>query len=733
MSVIQSIRDKYAKIAVVAIALALLGFILTDYLSARGNLFGGASSTTIGIVNGKEIEHRDFDNKLKSIDAQAEAQAQQQERQLGENDKHQNMESLWKQEVEQIIMSAELKKLGFSIGKKELPDWLFGSNPPQDLKQRFSNEQGQYDAAAAQDAMNQMKRSANQKDRDQLNNYLIIMEFSRQVEKFNSLLTNSVYFPKWYVEKQNAEASAIAKISYVSYPYTKITDSTIKISDKEIDEYVSKHKDQYKQEESRSIAYVVFSASPTAGDTATTKTQVGSLKPEFETSTEPAAFLARYGSSMQFYDGYTGKSQIQVPAKDSIFALAKNAVYGPYLDDKSFVMAKFLDVKQMPDSVKARHILIQTADPQRGQMIMDDSVGKKRIDSIETAIKGGASFDALVIQYSNDQGSSTNGGVVSNPSNKETNYFNYGQMVKEFNDYSFEGKTGDKKVVKTVFGYHYIEILDQKNFQPHYKIAYFAKNIVASDETDRTALNAASKFASESRSQKAFEENYSKSLKAEGYQKLTAANIKPTANSIEGMGVFGLSRQLVREIYKADKGDVLQQQRVGDKYIVTVVTEVIKEGQTPAPLARINVEPILKKKKQAEQIKKMIGKITTLDAAAIALQDQVKTADSMRITGGSLGFEPRVLGAAFNPLNKGKLISEPIEGANGVYVVKVEDLSATSVAAGNIEDQKKQMQQDKKARIRQMETQASMFGMEPPSIAPYKKIAKIKDNRSNFY
>jgi hypothetical protein len=43
-------------------------------------------------------------------------------------------------------------------------------------------------------------------------------------------------------------------------------------------------------------------------------------------------------------------------------------------------------------------------------------------------------------------------------------------------------------VVKTVFGYHLIEILDQKNFQPHYKIAYFAKPIIASDETERLFL-----------------------------------------------------------------------------------------------------------------------------------------------------------------------------------------------------------------------------------------------------
>ena len=718
MSVIQDIREKYAKWAVVAIALALLGFILTDYLSTRGNISGG-NSTTLGSVNGKKIEYVEFENKLRVIEQQAQAQGQQ----VGEAERNQNIERLWSQEVEQIIMATEFEKLGVNIGKKELNDWLFGSNPPQDLKQRFTNEQGEYSPSAAQDAINQMKRSANQADRDQLDNYIAAIEYSRLSEKVTSLLSNSVYYPKWYVEKQNTEASGLAKISYVSYPYAKIADSAIKVSDKEIEEYIKKNKEQYKQEESRGISYVVFSASPTSEDTAAVRTQVAGLKAEFENAKEPAAFLARFGSSMQYSDAYFGKTQIQVPNKDSIFVLEKNAVYGPYHDNSSIVMAKLIDEKPMPDSVKARHILVQTTEPQRGQMILEDSVGKKRIDSIDLAIKGGASFDQLAKQYSDDKGSAEKGGVVANPSNAATNYFNIGQMVKEFNDFSFEGKTGEKKVVKTVFGYHLIEILDQKNFQPHYKIAYFAKSIVASDETDRVALNAASQFASESRSLKAFDENFDKTLAAQGYQKMMASNIKPTDNSIEGISSFGLSRQLVREIYKAKAGEVLQQHRVGDQYIVVAVNDILKEGTTAVNQARFSVEPLIRNKKKAEQIKGKLGKITTLDAVAASIQETVTTVDSMRFTGGQLGFEPRVVGAAFNSANKGKLISEPITGVSAVYVVRIDDLTSTAVPTATIEEQKKQ--------LRDRGMQMARFTSQPVQVL--KKVSKIKDYRKNFY
>ena len=59
MSVIQKIRDKYARIAVIAIGLALLGFILMDAFAGRSSLLGGRDST-IGKINGKKINSNKF-------------------------------------------------------------------------------------------------------------------------------------------------------------------------------------------------------------------------------------------------------------------------------------------------------------------------------------------------------------------------------------------------------------------------------------------------------------------------------------------------------------------------------------------------------------------------------------------------------------------------------------------------------------------------------------------------
>jgi peptidyl-prolyl cis-trans isomerase D len=105
------------------------------------------------------------------------------------------------------------------------------------------------------------------------------------------------------------------------------------------------------------------------------------------------------------------------------------------------------------------------------------------------------------------------------------------------------------------------------------------------------------------------------------------------------------------------------------------------------------------------------------------MQDSVKTIDSLRIAGGQLGFEPKVVGAAFNTSNKGKMIGEPLSGVSGVYMVRVDDLGATSNTAVNIEEQKKQLRD----RGRQM----AAFYSSPSQVL--RKIATVKDYRSKFF
>lgn len=712
MSIIQQIRDKAAWLVFGLIALSLLGFLLMDAFVGRSRLFG--NSNTVGVVNGEKLDYARFQRQISQREEQYKAQGYPVNEMMQQNIR----DGVWKDFIEETVLSDIYKQLGFIISDKELNDMLVGPNAIPDIKRSFTDPKtGIFDAQAAASTINQLRtiyksNKKSDKNYEQARNFFeegipqIIK--ARQRDKYFSLVANSVYIPKWMIEKTNADNSQISSISFVSVPYSTVSDSAVKISNDEIADYVNKHKDQYKQEETRSISYVAFNAAPTSGDSANIRQQLLSLKNDFATTNDAQAFLARNGSEIGYFDSYVAKSKMQMPNKDSIINLPNGAVFGPYLDGGNFVIAKKIDEKTMPDSVRARHILVATTE-RNGQPILDDSTAKKRIDSIKNLIDHGQRFDSVAAKLSDDPGSKEKGGDLG--------YFTNGAMVKEFNDFCFTGKTGERKIVKTQFGYHYIEIVDQKAFEPAYKIAYLAKRIDASPETDQTASGLANQFAGESRNQKSFNENIEKKK----LQKLSAPDITPTDNSIQGLGV---NREFVRWIYGADIGDVSEPFNVGDKYVVAMVTEINKEGTMTAAKARPTVEPILRNEKKSDQIIKKIGNAGTLEAVASATGQQVKKVDSLSFTSPyvpNLGQEAKVVGSAFNKQLVGKPASSPIPGNAGVYVIKVENISAKANFNADIEQ----------ARNSQQQMQASIIQRQDLEIL--KKTANVKDNRGKFF
>ena len=714
MSVIQKIRDKYARWAVVAIALSLLGFILMDAFASRTSLFGG-NNTTLGRINDRRINVQDFEAKVK-----AEEDGMKSQGYAGSETRYQAIENVWNMEVERALMEEEFEKLGVGVSTKELNDFLFGANPPADIKRGFTDPNtGQFNLQGAQQYFTNLRKSGTPEQKAQMRQYLSQLSYQRQTEKYVSLIGSSTYFAKWFIEKQNTDNSLIAKASFVNVPYSSITDSSVKITDDEIKKYINEHKEDYElEEETRSISYISFNAAPSSADSVASQREMETLKPQFAAATDEAAFLARNGATSKNLI-YENQSQIQSPAKDSVIALANGGVFGPYLDGNNYTLAKKIDSKNLPDSVKCRHILIGTMDRQTGQPLMTDSAAKQRADSIEVAIRGGANFDTLETKYSTDQAAHQDKGVM-NFSSAQIQGEGFAQPFAQF--ILFDGKPGDKKVVKTDFGWHYIEILEHQNTQPHHKIAYLTKPIVASAETDDAAQNAANLFAGDSRDLKSFNDNYEKSLRAKGINRLVAADIKPNDYNVQGLGV---SRQFVKAIFEADRGDVLQPERVGDNYVVALVAEVNEKGTANLNKARPVVEPILRNKKKAAQIKQKLGRITTLEAVASATGQSIQPADSLRFNGRSnpvLGYEGKVIGAVFNSSNNGKVVPEALEGQAGVYVVRVENVSTTPVDMAGIEDQRKMLQ---------MQARQAMQYRSP--LIALRKAAEIKDNRSEFY
>lgn len=707
MSIIQRIRDKAAWFLFIAIGVSLLGFLVQDaFVGKTGSGLFGGNKTTVGSVNGKKIEALAYEQKVKQIEDQYAQMGYPMNDMMRQNVR----ESAWNQIISEDNITDEVNKLGLTVTARELDDMLFGADAPEEFKKQFTNEQGVYDVNAAKNAVAQLRKQKSAMADNFNNVYLPALVTNRLHEKFVAMLGNSTYYPKWMLEKMNSENSSLAAVSYVNVPYSTVSDSSVKVTDEDITAYVNDHKEEFKQEDTRSIAYVVFDASPSAADTASLLNNLDLLKKQMATTPEAdmSSFLAANGSTIGYIDTYVSKTAIQVPNKDSIMSLPNGGLFGPYLDATNLTVAKKLDEKVLPDSVKARHILIATTD-RSGTPLMSDSVAEKKIDSIKTAIDRGARFDSLAAKFSASPEGQTNGGDLG--------YFANGRMVKEFNDFCFSGKTGDKKIVKTQFGYHLVEITDQKNFNPAYKIAYLSKTIVASNETSEKASGLANEFAGKSRNAKAFDEN----SKARNYNKLIASDIRPNDINIPALGS---SRQLVKWVYGADRGEVSEAFSVDSKYIVAMVTEINKEGLASAAKARPMVEYIIRNKKKAEQIKKKIGTPTTLEAVTTATNQPVLKADSLSFAAPffpNAGQEGKVGGYAFNAAAKGK-VSAPIAGNAGVYCIRTENVYAKPNVGPGIDQQKLSMLQNQKAAAGRGVIEAAL-----------KKASTIKDTRSDLF
>jgi len=712
MQIIQTIRDKGAAVVIAVIALSLIGFLLMDAKSGSKGGGGFLNSTSVGKVNGEAIEKSEFEKKFKYADEMAKQQAQR----TGRNpDAAEVREQVWNQLVAEKVFYAEAEKLGIDFTGKELYAVLSSSDQSNPLLQDQSMIDpvtGRLDLSKVQQVIVNIKKAKGEQADIRDAQLIEPQKLTSISSKYFGLLNASAYYPAWMQEKDKKESKNFANVSYVAVPYNVISDSTIKVSDDDIDNYVQKHKNQFKQEAGCMISYVTFSQLPNTEDSAKTKELVNGLKAGLETEINTKAFIARNTSTIEFDSNYLPKSKITSVATDTIIKQAIGTVYGPYVDGGNYVLAKVLGVKTLPDSSKARHILIPTTDPQTGQQITEDSIAKKKADSIFAAIKGGADFAVMAKQFGTD-GTKDKGGDLG--------YFGFSApMVEEFNQAIFGKPVGTKEVIRTRFGYHVIEITGEKGAMPAYKIAFMAKQIWPSDATIGNANNNATRLSGQ-KGGKDFDAYVNKN----GLQKITWPKI--VKENDYQVGQLQDARQLIRWVFEAKQGDVSEPFNIGDQFVVVTVDKIQKEGTQDAKTARPLVEGIIRNKKKAEAIVKNLGASPTLESAATAykLQVQIAGADSSLTFNSpiiaNVGQEPKVIGAIFNPANQTKA-SAPIEGNTGIFVIKVNNIAAKPADTPEAEIQQKTQQT---TTLRNQVAGGWFEGL--------KSQATIKDSRSKYY
>jgi len=705
MAVIQTIRTKYAKLTTVIIVIALLGFILMDF-----GKNGGSRSTTIGKINGSEIDYTEYDAAIQA----REAEIKQQNPNMTLNDQQQAQlrDQVWDQMVSSQLLNDINEKLGLVVSKQELNDLLTGPNPDPMVREAFTDRQtGQFNPQEVSANIQRLRKDPKMKD--QWAAFESGLEKRRYTEKFNAMVKGGIYVPKFVLQAQLNDQSELANVNYVKLPYTLIPDDQAKVTDAEIKAYMEKHAKVFQvNEDSRSIEYVAYKIVPSAEDSAIVLKSLEDLKSDFTNTTDVETFINRTENPIP-PNYYTNEQLSGLPNAEEIKNAGINTVVGPFFDGQSFVLARVLGRNSFPDSVKARHILVQTI--VNGQTVLSDSAAKMRIDSAIAFIHSGVPFDSVVQRYSDDAGSKATAGEY------EFTLPQKGQISKEFGDFIFEGSTGNTKTVKVhndnYSGYHYVEILKQSAPISVTKLAFVSKSLSPTKNTYDNLYSKATQFSAKVNNK----EDFDKAAQESGVATAVVNGINQNSFLLNGLGS---SRDLVKWVYDAKVGDVSSIYTVGENYVVAKVKDIQKKG-----LVNITDEtrPILsgyvmKEKKAKLLMDKYKG--TSLNSIAQAANETVVAADSVKFQSGIPGLEGegRVTGYALYKEFKENTTSPAIQGNDGVYYLSV--LNRIKLAVNpqqNLSNERLILENNLKNSAAQM------------IINGIKENADVKDQRAKIY
>jgi peptidyl-prolyl cis-trans isomerase D len=677
MAIIQTIRNKYGKVAGGVIAVALVGFIVSDATSGSLSSLFSSRNPNVMNINGNKIDPKEYSGRVKEYETLY--MMFNSGRTLDDVTRAQMNEQLVQMMVYESVVNDECDKLGIQISDEEKKELVYGANADPMVQQFqiegnqiFNDPQsGQFDPGRVKGFEKEMADNGDRIDpagkiREQWAAVVNFVQRSARVRKYSSLYANATYVPKYQMKAMMGERNQTASISYVKVPFSSIPESDVKVTDEEMTAYMQKHEALYKNDvATRGIEYVSFEIVPASADTARVLEALDGMKSEFATTKENESFVNSRSDKMNSYNEmYHNKRTLTMRNADTVLTLPVGEVFGPYYENGCYNLVKVLDRKTLPDSVKLRHILVKTKD--QGNDVKSDTAAIMKIDSAIAAIRAGGSWDSVVSVFTEDEGSKTKGGeytftLVDRPN-----------ISKEFGDFVFEGKAGESKRVKVsndnYSGYHYIEILEQKGIAPSIQVALIAKTLAPSDSTVNALYGKANEFAGKYNTPDAFDAA-AKKLK---YDKRIGDNIKITSFNIDGLGP---AREVVRWMYEHKVGDVSQVFQLGEeRYVVAKLTAIHAKGlKSLNPLDRPMIEQKVKEEKKADMIaKKYSGK--SLDAIAAETQQTVQQSDSVTLGGTyipNLGYEPRVVGYTFNTSFQPNTVSPGIKGQGGMYFITV--------------------------------------------------------------
>ena len=711
MAALENIR-KRGKLLAIVIGFALAAFILGDFI----NTGGGGSLPELADINGNKVDIADFQNRMNSHSEFSKFAVQMTSLNSEQTKAIQN--EVWDMIVRENLLNESYDNNGINVSEKEVSALVLGEggNYSQLIRQIpiFKNQKREFDPQTVATFFDSYMDNNPEAKRFGLYLESLIRE-NRKYEKYTSLISKGLNISSAEANMLYKERVHVIDFEYVVKKFDKLSDSTINVSPEEIKKYYEKHKQEYKQKHTRDIAYVTFDIIPSPEDIKVIEDEIGSLKKEFSEIEIDSAFsnietYVKANSVTPFKTLHYKKGDLRNPEIDTlIYNSELGFTYGPYKENGYFKLIRLIEKIQLPDSVEARHILIQP----NGQDIADMKRAKEIADSIKTLIDNGADFGELAKLHSVDKESGKKGGKLDK--------FTEGRMVKPFSDFCFYGNVGNIKAVESQYGIHITEILWQSEKIEKISVAIIDKQIIPGKNTVSKAYYTSGKFASENNTLKKFDAAIESNT---AFAKRLVTELTPTTEIISGLEE---SRKIITWAFNEEReiGDVSDKAfQTGDRFVVPVLTEIKKEGIASLDNKKEEIIAEIRKIKKGEILaKEMKASSGNFDAIASAVGGEKGEAKNISFASSFIpkaGNAPIVIATALNS-EKNKT-SEPIIGKNAVYKIKVTSITGIDKIDNKmVENDKKSAEQRLKVRVNREAYEA------------LKEDAEIEDNRHRFF
>lgn len=652
MAMIENIRNRRGLLLVI-LGIGMLGFLVP--FDAVIALTGGGASRDVGSVNGISISGQDYQIAV------------QNRRSLGFSGDGLTNE-VWNDITTDIVLADEYASAGIVVSDKEYQEMLFGDIDSGYMSRAFYSNGDNKKTWV--DNFTQMLASP----RGQQNflRYKEVIVSKRKREKFDALVNRGVYANTLEGKYDYLNGNRAVEFKYVAKLYKNIPDSAVEVSDSDVRAYYNAHKGdkEYKQSEGRDVTLVKIPVGASVEDLDVINKELVEIKEIWNNSEDKREFAEtnENGSVITLRE-----AQVETNVDESSFFEVKvGSMVGPYSKGDQMIVANVLSRKMTPDTAASvRHILLQAKDVKDAKEMARLN---SKADSLVRMIRSGQDFGALAARYSDDPGSKSNGGVYE--------FFPQGQMVKPFNDFSFNKRIGTIGSVETSYGVHVIEVLDRRYKIEEAEVAMISRQVGASDATRREAYSAANDFAIEYSNK----EDLVAAAEEAGYTTSEALNVVRGASSLSGIRD---ARELVGWIYSAEEGEI-SHPIITDKTYVVAIVDMIKEDGEPS-FEAVEDKMIAGATKEAKgELYAELMNGSNLDEIADNIGESVKTAfkanlKNSAVSGSGSGAEPVVVGSAFSiPVGN---MSNPIVGEHGVWVIAPQSITEAEEKTDFLEEQ----------------------------------------------